>query len=1356
MNIVLISDGEDDALRMSLRSLIAGKWPNVCLSEQRFDGVVGDLTAQDTLLVHLPSPQSASYRQCRQAMLDMATRAYPASAIFLSYSPPGRYEEGIGDIVELDADTNFLRIPFRVDDLYGKIEQRYTIPYRMDRVFAHVMALEHVYAGGIETVAPRKKEYTFLLADDELGFEGLGKYMEKEIEKRLQGIPNYRDVSVTIRTESDVDRVARRAKTEPIDLLILDLEFGDKAPGYARKQLREEIRPFDPALPVVILTGTSQNDIQWASEYAGPPYRTGYFEKRSHKGLFREDERGWGTTDASWEAFIVVLFKQIVEREGLRDKIEIDEHRNESTLEAYSRDYMQTETLYRLKHALENDLKPFSLVFLDLDGMKALNEASGSYYSTNEVIVRLSRWIDGFVRKGSEACVLGRFFRERGDEFLLLLPYGKGEAHSLLEELREELRRRPTQTELLGDIEEEHPELEISCSFGLFTFPDDLPEILKTRVRTWSGMDLDARAHLIDDLFGEITGRPQRLEQAAKSLGKDQICSYLPGCRRLRVGVLHQEGQEGEAKRIRSLFESLFGDMVFQYEVLAIGELAEAERMATRFRVLVMLVHNVDEVQDVLRNWIIDRRDTAVILLAGDPEELRSRLKGMSVGASIEFCNHHVSPSAILEFEEPLAGAAPEVWDEIIISRDALRELRYNLFHLLGETSPIEQRSRFYPRFEVQRALHREFEGIKSELVLGNPQEGTGARNEDDQRIAEVNNGLQIAPPETIWVAERQSNKKGVQGKKYALVLTLKVTTPEAYTFLYQESSRNFVKLQNFYDGFLKGFMNVNVDKRYADHLIDFEYKVDDARRGRERRASWLVCRSPELPPVDDRSYAVRIAPNRVRIDVQIDPNVTRFESLGAEAVQHISFDFAQDIGLVDRDSVIGRFITRYDDLLSGDRPFDLVSYVGSELIGPSVQVAELAGCVAASLADVKVQRDSLFRMCDIFSGSGATCIPTLSHMLEPVKEGKLRVEFYCVDDHPSDFVQRRFSAQEGIGAVPVNVDVFAMMKEGKTDEIFGSHEHFDLIVADPPHVFTLDFLIAKMGDRRMVDVIAERADVFIIYYAHREQEELCRFTREKLGEAFPYVFRCIVGGEEMAVCSSYLHKTSVERAVEEASAVLDREYGISMKAMLDAVPSEELGRVFVLSGPSGIGKSTYIRRLAKDFGGQLLSAVSATTRPPRADEVDGREYYFMSYKEFNYRNMREEFIETDGNYASGIYGTLKVHVDDVIRQGRSVMLDINVKGLRELKAYLQNLGARCFGVFICPPKGREKEFLAERLSKRDSETGSDRRIRIEAALSEVEQARSMPKGYDLFVTDEGRGEEEVYAEIRAFVQERI
>jgi guanylate kinase len=166
------------------------------------------------------------------------------------------------------------------------------------------------------------------------------------------------------------------------------------------------------------------------------------------------------------------------------------------------------------------------------------------------------------------------------------------------------------------------------------------------------------------------------------------------------------------------------------------------------------------------------------------------------------------------------------------------------------------------------------------------------------------------------------------------------------------------------------------------------------------------------------------------------------------------------------------------------------------------------------------------------------------------------------------------------------------------------------------------------------------------------------------------------------------------------------------------------VGRVFVITGPSGVGKGTLIRALLERVPGLEL-AVSATTREPRPGERDGVDYYFLSDAEFDRRVINGEFVE-HADYAGRRYGTLRAELERRLATGASVVLEIELQGARQVAEAVPD----AVRIFIAPPS---EEALRARLVGR----GTDRPEQVSSRLATArEELAAQPEFDDVVVND--------------------
>jgi guanylate kinase len=153
------------------------------------------------------------------------------------------------------------------------------------------------------------------------------------------------------------------------------------------------------------------------------------------------------------------------------------------------------------------------------------------------------------------------------------------------------------------------------------------------------------------------------------------------------------------------------------------------------------------------------------------------------------------------------------------------------------------------------------------------------------------------------------------------------------------------------------------------------------------------------------------------------------------------------------------------------------------------------------------------------------------------------------------------------------------------------------------------------------------------------------------------------------------------------------------------------VARVFVITGPSGVGKGTLIRGLMQRLP-RLELSVSATTRAPRAGEQDGVDYHFLTDEEFERRVAAGDFVE-HADYAGRSYGTLRSELEDRVRADVPVVLEIEVQGARQVRSSVPD----AVQVFIAPPS---LDVLRERLIGRDTDHPEEVERRLRVATQEL------------------------------------
>ena len=179
--------------------------------------------------------------------------------------------------------------------------------------------------------------------------------------------------------------------------------------------------------------------------------------------------------------------------------------------------------------------------------------------------------------------------------------------------------------------------------------------------------------------------------------------------------------------------------------------------------------------------------------------------------------------------------------------------------------------------------------------------------------------------------------------------------------------------------------------------------------------------------------------------------------------------------------------------------------------------------------------------------------------------------------------------------------------------------------------------------------------------------------------------------------------------------------------------------KVFVITGPSGVGKGTLIRALRERCPSLELS-ISATTRQPREGERDRVDYYFLTPAEFERRIEENDFLEF-ATYSGNRYGTLRSEIERRLQEGHSVVLEIEVQGAQQVRAAMED----SIQIFIAPP---DPAVLRERLAGR----GTDSQAAIDARLETAKQELAVQGDFDHRVVNDdlARATEELVAIVRA------
>ena len=187
-------------------------------------------------------------------------------------------------------------------------------------------------------------------------------------------------------------------------------------------------------------------------------------------------------------------------------------------------------------------------------------------------------------------------------------------------------------------------------------------------------------------------------------------------------------------------------------------------------------------------------------------------------------------------------------------------------------------------------------------------------------------------------------------------------------------------------------------------------------------------------------------------------------------------------------------------------------------------------------------------------------------------------------------------------------------------------------------------------------------------------------------------------------------------------------------------------GKVIIVSAPSGAGKTSIVRHLLEQVP-DLKFSISATTRPKRDYEIDGKDYYFLTPEQFKERLANDEFLEWQEVYTDQFYGSLKSEVERIWSNGQAVIFDVDVLGGLNIKKFY---GDEALSVFIEPPTMEE---LENRLKNRGTENDASLKKRLAKAEYELSFARQFDR---IVLNDDLKtAQQEMIDLVRDFLEEK-
>lgn len=187
------------------------------------------------------------------------------------------------------------------------------------------------------------------------------------------------------------------------------------------------------------------------------------------------------------------------------------------------------------------------------------------------------------------------------------------------------------------------------------------------------------------------------------------------------------------------------------------------------------------------------------------------------------------------------------------------------------------------------------------------------------------------------------------------------------------------------------------------------------------------------------------------------------------------------------------------------------------------------------------------------------------------------------------------------------------------------------------------------------------------------------------------------------------------------------------------------MNKLIIVSAPSGAGKTTLVKELMKNEDLNLMFSISATSREPRKNEKDEKDYYFLSISEFKEQIEKNDFIEWEEVYKNQYYGTLRSEINRIWGLNKNIIFDVDVKGGLNIK---KNYPKNSLSIFVKPPSIEE---LKNRLQKRGSESIESLKKRIQKAEYEM----SFASNFDIVIINDNLEEaiNEIYKKTKDFLE---
>lgn len=589
----------------------------------------------------------------------------------------------------------------------------------------------------------------------------------------------------------------------------------------------------------------------------------------------------------------------------------------------------------------------------------------------------------------------------------------------------------------------------------------------------------------------------------------------------------------------------------------------------------------------------------------------------------------------------------------------------------------------YFPTEQFQKKIKEYFEEIKSKLLLCKGHTHPLKDNKNEMFFRSVYDGLCLNDFEKIRISARISNKQGTSVS--ALIIPLNVTTWEAYTFLFQDKSKQFNRIQYYLHGILIGCLGFNYSQSMKKATCD----------------NGLPTRPGYFAKIGTDVYCIGMRPDRLQMDLCIDENIYRFDTKAERSFFYPSLTFLREEKVILNGSVTSKFLNKYKLKSSEEadeatvRTFLRVQTSG-HVIGLGVHFAEVVGALTKELASSQ-QKD--VHILDIFSGSLSQHIPYFHMQKKPQYKVRVRlvdndkVEFANIDYFRNVFDFEDYTEQYStINNVIQRFNLYKDINEFGAWQSFGDIfrndaidvRTYDMIIANPVHNDAIKFLMANIGYKdsfgkmwptgeKFIDAIRRHTDIFTMFLMNTEQKDYLNFLLVKLKKVFPCVFTISLFNEIVVVCCKKMKEFIVKRAIDQCVNTYKKHYHIDGSMIRwDKIPvatakENRMGKIVIFTGPSAAGKDTLIDMILERYQYKNIfhKPTQITSRPPRPGEQYHIPMEFTDTETFN--ALHEQGEITKAQYNNYLYGTFIYDIKELIDAGINVVLNMNIEGIETI-----------------------------------------------------------------------------------------